>query len=298
MLGFMEGGKMKSKIGRVVFWAAVLGITGMIASGHVAPPSVVLDSPPNDSTTSNRYMDLVATVTDPEMDPMTVWFYGGSSDPPGDLLYVEEGVSSGSQLTFTWATPVLKVDTNTVALWHFDEAQGDTAYDVSGKANHGIVNGASWTSGGKFGYGLEFDGVDDYVRVLSDSTLDLWDQITVEAWLKGTGAGFTGVQRTASNVGSLPQLQVVGDKIHYVFTNGSQVFTAEMNTDGTGWSHTQRTSGGGGKLHGQFEVTQDTIWYIWRQEAGGYWQEFFGVMNVDGTGWNSTQLTYDASNHY
>ena len=201
-------------------------------------------------------------------------------------------------LAYTAPSQIGNADVNTVALWHFDEEEGDTVYDASGNDNHGVINGATWTSEGKFGYGLEFDGVDDYIRVLDDPTLDLTDEVTVEAWIKGVGAGFTGVQRTGDNVGSLPQLQVVGDKIHYVFTNGSQVFTAEMNTDGTGWSHVQRSSGSGGKMHGQFEVTKDSIWYIWRQQTGGYWQEWLGVMNVDGTGWTALQLTFDAYNHY
>jgi hypothetical protein len=201
-------------------------------------------------------------------------------------------------LAYTVPSQSGKTDINTVALWHFDEGTGDTIYDASGNNNHGVINGATWTSEGKFGYGLQFDGVDDYVRVLDDPSLNLNDEVTVEAWIKGVGAGFTGVQRTGDNVGSLPQLQVVGDKIYYVFTNGSQVFTAEMNTDGTGWSYVQRTSGPGGKLHGQFEVTRDTIWYTWRQEAGGYWQEYLGVINKDGTGWTALQLTSDSYDHF
>jgi hypothetical protein len=197
------------------------------------------------------------------------------------------------------ADPPNEKDPDLVAWWPFDEGAGTAANDLSGNTNHGALqNGVTWISEGKFGSALAFDGLDDYVRVMDDPSLHLQNEVTVEAWIRGNGSGFTGVKRTGDNVGSLPQLQVAGDTIHYVFTDGNQVWTARMNTDGSGWSATQRTSGAGGKLHGQFEVTKDTIWYVWRQQVGSYWQHFLGTMRTDGTEWTATQLTFDDFNHY
>jgi hypothetical protein len=298
-LQFREGA-VTHKTTKLMFWVIVLvGFFGMIAGGYtasLAPPEIVLDSPPDDSTTTNRYMDLVATVTDGDLDPMTVWFYGGTSNPPTDLLYVEKDVASGTQVTYTWESPVLGTDVNTVALWHFDEGDGDTVYDASGNNNDGVINNVTWTNEGKFGSALVFDGENDYVRVLDDPSLDLTDEVTVEAWVKGQGAGISSVVRQ-TNIGNCPQLQVVGDKIYYGWTNGSNVYTAEMNTDGTGWNYAQRTSGGGGKLHLQMEVVGDTIWYIWRQSIDDYWQHFLAVMRTDGTGWYDQQCTFNAADH-
>jgi hypothetical protein len=190
-------------------------------------------------------------------------------------------------------------DPDLVAWWPFDEGAGTTAGDLSGNANNGTLkNGVTWVTEGKFGSALSFDGLDDYIEVMDDPSIDLNSEVTVEAWVNGIGAGFTAVQRTGNNVGSLPQLQVVGDEIHYVFTDGNDVWTARMNTDGTGWSATRRTSGGGPKIHGQFEVTKDTIWYVWRQQIDGYWQHYLGMMRRDGTGWSTIQMTNGDLNHY
>ncbi|MEW5761382.1 MAG: LamG domain-containing protein, partial [Candidatus Thermoplasmatota archaeon] len=72
--------------------------------------------------------------------------------------------------------------TNPVALYHFDETSGTTASDASGNGNNGaLTNGPIWTSG-KFGGALQFDGVDDWVRV-PKTFYQYGKEITVEAWV-------------------------------------------------------------------------------------------------------------------
>ena len=70
-----------------------------------------------------------------------------------------------------------------VGWWRFDEGEGSAAEDSSGFGNHGTVYGATWVEG-KHGKALGFDGVDDYVGVLDDDTLDIPDGLTVEVWVK------------------------------------------------------------------------------------------------------------------
>lgn len=48
--------------------------------------------------------------------------------------------------------------------WKFNEGGGDTAYDSSDRGYDGTINGASWVSGYS-GYGLDFDGTNDYVSL-------------------------------------------------------------------------------------------------------------------------------------
>jgi hypothetical protein len=91
------------------------------------------------------------------------------------------------------------MDYGLVGYWGFEESSGQTAYDASLYSNDGILGGSTsaesgdpkWTtgikplSGGVSGGGaLQFDGVDDYVEVADDSSLNLTDAITVEAWIK------------------------------------------------------------------------------------------------------------------
>ena len=68
----------------------------------------------------------------------------------------------------------------------FDEGEGNIAYDSSGNNNHGTIYGARWVKG-KYGYALEFDGVDDYVEVSYSDSLYPWKEnhpCTFEVWIK------------------------------------------------------------------------------------------------------------------
>ena len=71
-----------------------------------------------------------------------------------------------------------------VSYWDFNEGLGLTAYDFV-SSNDGAIVGANW-SGGKFGSGLSFDGLDDYINVGDVPSLDISSAITIEAWAKTT----------------------------------------------------------------------------------------------------------------
>ena len=54
-----------------------------------------------------------------------------------------------------------------VGYWNFQEGTGTTAYDKSGKRNHGTLTNMDPTTDwvdGKLGGGLDFDGSDDYIH--------------------------------------------------------------------------------------------------------------------------------------
>jgi len=93
----------------------------------------------------------------------------------------------------------LGIEPGLVAYWKFNEGEGTTAKDSSGNNNDGTLkNGPQWVEG-KVGMALEFDGSDDYVDCGSDSSLDITDELTVEAWIYPTavpsGQGRTVVSR-------------------------------------------------------------------------------------------------------
>ncbi len=82
-------------------------------------------------------------------------------------------------------TPVIVGDE--VGYWDFNEGSGSTVNDSSGNANHGTIVGASWTTSVDASGALSFDGVNDYVQIPDDGTLDLVGDMTIEAWVYFTG---------------------------------------------------------------------------------------------------------------
>ena len=82
--------------------------------------------------------------------------------------------------------PVSASELGLVGHWKFDEGSGDVVYDSSGYGNDGtLINNPAWVDG-KFGKALSFDGVDDYVEVLDDPSLNFGiGNFSVELWFKG-----------------------------------------------------------------------------------------------------------------
>lgn len=66
----------------------------------------------------------------------------------------------------------------------FDDGAGSTVSDSSSYGNAGLIRGATWTTSGRFGKALLFDGTDDWVTVQDNPSLDLTNAHTVEAWVK------------------------------------------------------------------------------------------------------------------
>jgi chitodextrinase len=78
-----------------------------------------------------------------------------------------------------------------VAQYSFDEQGGTMAGDGSSLGNSGVVSGASWASGGRFGGALTFDGVNDWVTIPDAPSLDLTFGMTLEAWVRPSALGTT-----------------------------------------------------------------------------------------------------------
>lgn len=70
-----------------------------------------------------------------------------------------------------------------VAAYDFEEGNGKKVVDASGQGNHGIIKGAFRVPNGRYGQALEFDGVNDWVSVKDNASLDLSNAMTLEAWV-------------------------------------------------------------------------------------------------------------------
>lgn len=203
-------------------------------------------------------------------------------------------------ICITYSEPkAAKSNQGTVAMWHFDENWGDTAFDSSTYNNHGIIHGAMWTEDGMFGTALEFDGVNDYIRVSDEQSLDLIDELTVEAWIKGNGAGFSAMERSLpENIpAGLPKIKVVGDTIYYAFNTEAKNYnlcTAITDIDGSGWTLRQHTNNLRWDCQIEHQVVGEKIYFVWRTT-----REWYGAqMNLDGTGYFERILSTEDHNHW
>jgi hypothetical protein len=73
-----------------------------------------------------------------------------------------------------------------VAAYHFNEGSGPTLTDRSGSGNHGSITNATWTTSGKYGKALVFNGTSSWVTIADAPTLDLTTGMTLEAWIYPT----------------------------------------------------------------------------------------------------------------
>jgi hypothetical protein len=71
-----------------------------------------------------------------------------------------------------------------IAAYAFDEGTGTTTADATGKAHTGTLTGATWTTTGKNGKALSFNGTSNYVTVADANDLDLTTGMTLEAWVR------------------------------------------------------------------------------------------------------------------
>jgi len=73
-----------------------------------------------------------------------------------------------------------------VAAYAFNEGSGTTVTDSSGNNNNGNISGATWTSAGKYGSALSFNGSSSRVVINDSPSLDLSSGMTLEAWVSPT----------------------------------------------------------------------------------------------------------------
>jgi hypothetical protein len=88
--------------------------------------------------------------------------------------------SSGVTVTVSNAAPTGGL----VASYSFNEGSGATTADRSGNGLTGTLNNMTWTTAGRFGNGLVFNGSNGYVDLGNPAALQLTGSMTLEAWVK------------------------------------------------------------------------------------------------------------------
>jgi chitodextrinase len=115
------------------------------------------------------------TFSDTGLTPNTSYSYVAlASDAAGNLGPYSNPVS----VTTAANIPEL------VAAYSFNEGSGTTAIDRSGGGNDGAIGAATWTTAGKYGGALSFNGSSAKVVVSDSASLHLTTGVTLEAWVK------------------------------------------------------------------------------------------------------------------
>jgi len=125
--------------------------------------------------------------------------------------------------------------------------------DLSGKGNHGTNHGAVLKNIGETyplkwknkiidvgGRAMSFDGVDDYVSVPDSDSLDITEEITIEAWVYPTNVGSVDRNIVAKDCNSSYRFRIEGitRKLFLLINDGTLV--AEIGENAVSentWSH-------------------------------------------------------------
>ena len=115
---------------------------------------------------------------------------GGPTDvqigPGGDLFYTGYNDGIVHRIRFVGGGP--PPTPGLVAAYGFNEGSGTSVADSSGQGNGGTVASGAWTTLGKFGSAITFNGTSTRVTVPSASSLNLTN-MTLEAWVYPTAGG-------------------------------------------------------------------------------------------------------------
>ena len=75
------------------------------------------------------------------------------------------------------------LSTGLVAAYNFNAGSGAVLADVSGNGNNGTITNATWTTSGKYGDALVFNGTNALVTIPDSTSLHLTTGMTLEAWV-------------------------------------------------------------------------------------------------------------------
>ncbi|REJ68876.1 MAG: LamG domain-containing protein [Planctomycetota bacterium] len=151
--------------------------------------------------------------------------------------HYDEGINDGSTL---------------VGHWKLDEVSGTTATDESSSSNDGTLQGtftfdtASVTSCPITGNALEFNGTDDHIAVPSSSSLQITDELTIVAWVRGdnwgSGTDVDTVVRKGSGDPTNYQLAIANRKVTlYLDDTDDGGIQGDTSLDKETWFHVAAT---------------------------------------------------------
>ena len=146
-------------------WNASTGATTYHLQVSTDPgfASTVIDQ--NNITTTSSAVSALATNT-------LYYWHVSAANGGGSSAY------SGA-----WSFTTSAIPAGLVAAYAFDEGSGTTVTDASGQGLTGTISGATWTTSGKYGKALSFNGTSSYVDLGNPTALQLTGSMTLSAWV-------------------------------------------------------------------------------------------------------------------
>ena len=163
------------------------------------PPKGTITSPTGDVTIqAGQSITFDCKANDPDGTCLrTLGFSrrntGGSSQQhPGSVTFTDAGIYVVTMTSIDNAgdndpSPPTRTITvqppGLVAAYNFDEGSGTTVSDSSSNNNNGVISGATWSTSGKYGNALAFNGTSALVTISNSASLRLTNAMTLEAWV-------------------------------------------------------------------------------------------------------------------
>ena len=198
-----------------------------------------------------------------------------------------------------------------VGYWRFQEGSGIYANDTSTYGNNGTLHGfdctsldcnssSGWTSAGKFGRGLVFDGVDDYVEIPNDESLNITgNEITIEAWIyrkQDSGQWERLISKDDDNTDYIYAMQIRADTDAIKFELDTQTTAGILNGNTpistNQWYHVTGVYNGSqiilylngvvdanASLSGSINTSSGNLYIGRLRSAGSYYYSFNGIID-------------------
>jgi|GEM_PF-1432890 len=162
-----------------------------LASGAVSTCTVTLNQASPAGGTAVAISDNSALLTTPASVTVAAGATSATFSAATGTVTTSQSVTITASLNGTSQSTSLTLQPSStpaglVSAYSFSEGAGSTVSDSSGNGDTGTINGATWTSAGKYGSALSFNGTSSYVDLGNAASLQLTGSMTASAWVYAT----------------------------------------------------------------------------------------------------------------